>query len=315
MSGVRPEALSLIRPASDPSVPWPGLLFGIPVLGFYYWCTNQSIVQRVLSARDVDHARRGALFAGLLKLPVLFLVVMPGICALLLYPDLKRADSVYPTLILDLLPPGAIGLVVGAFVASTMVAIASMLNSASTLITMDVIKRFRPAASDAYLVRAGRISTAALLVLAVAWAPQLEHFSSLWQYLQGVLAYAVPPVVAVFLLGLFWRGATATGAAVTMLAGTCCGLAMFFANVVLHWTHLHFLYVAPLLLVLNVAILVGVSLWRPAPLSADSASYVWRDVQRQADRLQLRGQAPWRDYRYQAVVLLVLTGILVYEFR
>lgn len=315
MNGVRPEALSLIRPIGDPGVPWPGLLLGIPLLGFYYWCTNQSIVQRVLSARDVDHARWGALFAGLLKLPVLFLVVLPGTCALLLYPNLSRADRVYPTLILDLLPSGAVGLVVGGFVAATMVSIASMLNSASTLITMDVIKRFRPAYSDARLVRAGRISTAGLLLLAVAWAPQLQHFNSLWQYLQGVLAYAVPPVVAVFLLGLFWRGATATGAAATMLAGSCAGLAMFLANVVLRWTHLHFLYVAPLLFALDVAILVGVSRRWPAPLSQDSASYVWRHIQRQADRQQLRGSAPWRDYRYQAALLLALTALVVYTFR
>ena len=144
MQGVSPAAVSLIRPVGDPGVPWPGLLLGIPLLGFYYWCTNQTIVQRMLSAKNIDHARWGALFAGLLKLPVLFLIVLPGTCALLLFPALPRADLVYPNLILHLLPSGLVGLVVAGFVAATMVSIASMLNSASTLITMDVIKQIRP---------------------------------------------------------------------------------------------------------------------------------------------------------------------------
>jgi SSS family solute:Na+ symporter len=315
MSSVSPDAVSLIRPLGDRGVPWPGLVLGIPILGFYYWCTNQTIVQRVLAARDVDHARWGALLAGLLKLPVLFLIVLPGTCALLLFPNLPRTDGVYPKLILELLPSGAVGLVVGGFVAATMVSIASMLNSASTLITMDVIKRFRPASSDAYLVQMGRICTAILLFLAVVWAPQLQRFGSLWQYLQAVLAYAVPPVVAVFVIGLFWRGATATGASVAMLVGSCCGLAMFLVNVAFHWTHVHFLYVAPLLFAIDASILVGVSLWTRSALSPDRALYIWRREHWLADQQHLRKLAPWRDYRYQAAVLLALTAAVVFLFR
>src|SRR5580704_17346141 len=163
MTGVQPAAISLIRPIGDPGVPWPGLLLGIPLLGFYYWCTNQSIVQRMLSAKNTEQARWGALFAGLLKLSVLFLIVLPGTCALLLFPSLPRADLVYPNLILRLLPVGFAGMVVAAFVAATIVSIASLLNSASTLITMDVVRHFRPNLSDDKMVRIGRISTALLL--------------------------------------------------------------------------------------------------------------------------------------------------------
>src|SRR5277367_843697 len=242
MRGVNPAAISLIRPIGDPGVPWPGLLLGIPLLGFYYWCTNQSIVQRMLSAKNIDHARWGALFAGLLKLPVLFLIVLPGTCALLLFPKLPHPDLVYPNLILQLLPTGLVGLVVAGFVAATMVSIASMLNSASTLITMDVVKQLKPNLSDAQIVRIGRVSTVGILVVAVAWAPQLQLFPSLWQYLQGVLAYVVPPVVAVFLAGMFWRGANADGAAAAMIAGSVCGFILFLLNVVLGWVHIHFLY-------------------------------------------------------------------------
>ena len=315
MSGVDPAAISLIRPIGDSGVPWPGLLLGIPLLGFYYWCTNQSIVQRVLSAKDIDHARWGALFAGLLKLPVLFLIVLPGICALLLFPKLPRPDMVYPKLILELLPPGLVGLVVAGFIAATMVSVASMLNSASTLITMDVVKQFKPDLSDVQVVQVGRWTTAALLGMAVAWAPQLQLFPSLWQYLQAVLAYAVPPVVALFLVGMFWRRANANGAAVTMLLGSACGFALFLINVVLHWTHFHFLYAAPILTLLDVAILVCVSRRTPALAKDSIDATMWKLDFSRAEQVRLRLVPLWKDYRFQAAALLALTAIVVFMFR
>jgi SSS family solute:Na+ symporter len=315
MSGVAPAAVSLIRPAGDSGVPWPGLLLGIPLLGFYYWCTNQTIVQRMLSAKNIDQARWGALFAGLLKLPVLFLIVLPGTCALLLFPRLPRPDLVYPNLILHLLPTGLVGLVVAGFVAATMVSMASMLNSASTLITMDVIKQFKPALTDPQVVRIGRATTAALFMVAVAWAPQLELFPSLWQYLQAVLAYAVPPVVALFLVGMFWRGATADGAAATMLVGSLGGICLFLINVVLHWTHFHFLYAAPILTAFDAAILVGVSLRGSAPTEASRDVIMWRLEFGRAERLRLKLVPLWQDYRLQAAALLMLTAALVIAFR
>jgi solute:Na+ symporter, SSS family len=315
MHGVNPAALSLIRPIGDAGVPWPGLLLGIPLLGFYYWCTNQSIVQRMLSARNIDQARWGALFAGLLKLPVLFLIVLPGTCALLLFPKLPRADLVYPNLILHLLPVGLVGLVVAGFIAATMVSVASTLNSASTLITMDVVGQFKPGLSDAQVVRVGRMTTAALLVVAVAWAPQLQLFPSLWQYLQAVLAYVVPPVVAMFLVGMFWRGATADGAAATMRLGSLAGFVLFMINVVLHWTHFHFLYAAPILTALDVAILVVVSLRHPASPEAGGRDAPWTIDFSSAEQLRLKLVPLWQDYRIQAAALLALTAAVVIAFR
>jgi solute:Na+ symporter, SSS family len=315
MSGVSPAAISLIRPADDPGVPWPGLLLGIPLLGFYYWCTNQSIVQRMLSAKNIEHARWGALFAGLLKLPILFLIVLPGTCALILFPHLARPDMVYPNLILRVLPAGLIGLVVSSFVAATMVAISSMLNSASTLITMDVVRQFRPTLSDEKVVRIGKTSTAALFVFAIAWAPQLQLFPSLWQYLQAVLSYAVPPVVAIFLVGMFWRGANADGAAATMRWGSVAGFAFFVVNAVLSWTHLHFLYVAPILTVFDTLILVAVSTARKVEISASSAATMWTLDFSRVEDLRLRLTPAWQDYRLQSALLLLLTGIIVYVFR
>ena len=314
MAGVPPEALSLIRPIGDPGVPWPGLLFGIPVLGFYYWCTNQFIVQRVLSARTLEHGRAGALFAGLLKLPVLFLMVLPGTCATLLFPHLPRADLVYPTLMFGVLPTGFLGLVAASFAAATMASVAATLNSASALITMDIIRRAAPSLSDLQVVRAGRLCTAGLLVVALLWAPQLENFRSLWQYLQAVLAYAVPPVVALFLGGLFWRGANAEGAAATLLVGTACGLGVFAANVVFKWMHLHFLYVAPLLLVVDLTVLVVVSRYTGGA-AATGEGLVWTVRYFRAESERLRMVPVWRNYRVQALVLLALTACLVVAFR
>jgi len=313
-TGVPPEALSLIRPIGDADVPWPGLLFGIPVLGFYYWCTNQFIVQRVLSARTLEHGRAGALFAGALKLPLLFLMVLPGTCAILLFPHLPRADLVYPALMFGLLPTGLLGLVAASFAAATMASVASTLNAASALITMDLIRRTAPSLSDLHVVRVGRLCTAGLLLFALLWAPQLEGFRSLWNYLQAVLAYAVPPVVALFVGGLFWRGANAFGASATLLAGTACGVALFLANVVFHWVHLHFLYVAPILLLVDLSVLVGVSWWTRGRQSKGQ-SLIWTLGHFRAESEHLRAVPLWRNYRVHAALLLVLTAYVVVAFR
>jgi SSS family solute:Na+ symporter len=313
--GLDPAMLSLIRPIGTDSVPWPGLLFGIPILGFYYWCTNQSIVQRVLSARDVDQARWGTLLTGLLKLPVLVLMVLPGLCAILLMPHLEQTDRIYPQLILLLLPAGALGLVVAGFLAAAVVASASMFNSAASLITLDVIQVISPQLSDRALVRTGRWTTAGLIVFAIAWAPQLGSFRSLWQYLQSVLAYTVPPVVTVFMAGLFWRRASAAAAAVTLAAGFAAGAALFVVNVLLHWTHLHFLYAAVLLCAFDTVILVQVSLRSREELTRARAAVMWQAAPRRSVGRGAPAVRGWRDYRYQAAALLVLTLCLVFVLR
>ncbi len=315
MTRVDPAALSLVRPIGDPAVPWPGLLLGVPLLGFYYWCTNQVMVQRILSARDLDEGRSGALLAGLLKLPVLFLMVLPGTCALLLFPHAAHSDLVYPMLIVNVLPPGLIGLLVAGFVAATMTSVASMLNSASTLITMDLAHRAKPALDDVRIVSIGRFSTGACLVVAMIWAPQLERLASLWQYLQAVLAYAVPPVVALFLVGLFWRGANAVGAHATFVYGSLCGVLMFLLNVVFHVTQIHFLYVAPLLFAVDVAILVVVSRLAPGATPDDVEALHWSRTAYDSETARLALLPRWRNYRVQSAVLLLLAASIVIAFR
>ncbi len=316
MAAVEPAKLSLIRPIDDAGVPWLGLVLGVPLLGFYFWCTNQFMVQRVLSAKDENHGRWGALFAGLLKLPVLYVMVLPGTAAILLYPQLDKPDLVYPTLIFDLLPAGLIGVVVAGFFAAIMSSIASTFNSAATLVTMDFVKPRLPDASNATLVRAGRITTIVFMVLAVAWAPQIERFESLWQYLQAVLAYAVPPVCALFLVGLFWRGANATGAIASIVVGLLGGAVLFYLNVMAEpGLGLHFLLVAPILFALSVVVLIAVSLATAPPPPEKVEAMLWTPAFYRDETRALAGIAWWKNYRTQSVLLLLLTAAIVWAFR
>ena len=196
----------MIKPASDPAFPWTGIFFGAPILGIWYWCTDQVIVQRVLSARDEGHAKAGTIFAGFLKILPVFMLVLPGIIALALFRDLFRfgpdgqvlnGDIAYPTLIINLLPTGLVGLVLAALLAAVMGAMSSVFNSASTLVTLDFYKKIRPTANEANLVNFGRIATGFMVLLGLLWVPFIHLISSqLYIYLQSVQAYISPPIAA-----------------------------------------------------------------------------------------------------------------------
>jgi len=311
VNGVDPEMLSLIRPHGAPGVPWTGLVTGVPLLGFYFWCTNQFMAQRFLSAKNLEHARRGALFAGLLKLPVLFLMVLPGTAAIILFPGLERADQVYPTLMFELLPTGLLGLVLAGFLAALMSQIDSTLNSASTLVTMDFIRNRKPEWGPETLLKTGRIVTLIFMALSAAWAPQIDRFGSLFQYLQAVLSYAVPPVMAMYLLGLFWKRANARGALWSLSGGLAGGVALFLSNVVFKSTDLHFLYVGPILLILSLVLHVAGSLSAPAPDFEKVGPLMWTPRNPWKEET---GKAWYADFRYQSVGLLVLTAAIVIWF-
>ena len=315
MSQVPPDMVSLVRPLDDPSVPWLGLITGVPLLGFYFWCNNQFMVQRVISARDVNHGRWGALFAGALKLPVLFIMVLPGTAAILIYPDLSRPDLVFPTLMFDLLPTGLLGLVLAGFIAALMSQIDSTLNSASTLVTMDFVRRARPGLSPHQLMRVGQAATALFMLLAVAWAPQIENFGSLFKYLQSVLSYAVPPVVTLYLAGIFWKRANATGAMTTIVVGVLAGMALFALKEVTGTISLHFLYIGPLILVLcAVAMVAGSLASRPAPESKVSAMAWSADAYRQ-ETIELRSVRWYQNYRILCVLLAIALVTITWVFR
>ncbi len=316
MASVDPEKLSLIRPLDDPGVPWLGLLLGVPLLGFYFWCTNQFMVQRVLSAKNENHGRWGSLFAGLLKLPVLYMMVLPGTCAILLYPQLSKPDLVYPTLVFDLLPSGLVGLVIAGFFAAIMSSIASTFNSAATLVTMDFVRPMSTNIDNRKLVLVGRVTTIMFMLLAVLWAPQIERFESLWQYLQAVLAYAVPPICALFLIGMFWRRANAIGALACIIAGIVGGGVLFYLNVIASQPlGLHFLLVAPVLFVLCSVVLIVISAMTSADQKTGIDQLLWTPKFYRDESLQLQTLPLWQNYRAQALLLLILTAVIVYVFR
>ncbi|MBK5912280.1 sodium transporter [Rhodothalassium salexigens] len=311
-----PEAkLSLIRPLDAEGVPWLGLITGVPLLGFYYWATNQTIVQRALAAKSVEHGRWGALFAGLLKLLPLFIMVLPGSFALVLYPRLDNPDLVFPRLMFDLLPAGLLGLTLAGFIAAIMSAIDSALNSASTLVTMDFIQPLRPDLSSRRLMQVGRAVMAGFMGLAMLWAPQIRHFESLFDYLQTMFAYLVSPTVALFLLGLFWPRANGQGAFAGLMAGLAVGLAAFAAIEWLNWIDVHFLYVAPLLAGFTALVVAGVSLRTPAPDAEAIAPYVWRWSVVRAQEAALPPRPVYLNAWVQSAALLALVALLVYTFR
>lgn len=303
-----PEQLSLILPADDPHLPWPGLVTGVFLIGFYFWGMNQFMAQRLLSARSLEHGRRGALFAGLLKLTVLFIMVMPGLAARELYPQLPNQDMVFPVLMFDLLPAGLLGLVLAGLLAALMSSIDSTLNSAATLVTMDFVHTRAPAISQRTLMWIGRGVTVVFMLLAMAWAPRIADFSSLFNYLQQVLAYAVSPVVAVLVAGMFWRRATADSAFAALIAGLFGGAILFLVNAMLEITDIHFLYVSPILFLLSLVVLIAVS--RLGVPRAGVEKLMWRAGQAEVER-----KGPWYgDFRVLSVLLLLLTAGVVGVF-
>ncbi|MFK8161856.1 MAG: sodium:solute symporter [Lewinella sp.] len=226
------QFFNLWRPMEDTNYPWTGMLFGAPILGVWYWCTDQYIVQRALSAKDVNNARKGALFAGYLKLLPVFLFFIPGVIAYALLQDgtisfsLEDADQALPALITQILPSGLKGLAIAGLLAALMSSLSSAFNSSSTLLTIDFYQRYRPNASEKNLVRFGRLATIILVILSLGWIPFMDALmdGGIFHYLQSIQAYISPPIAAVFLLGLFFKWINSRGAIVTLWLGFAIGI-------------------------------------------------------------------------------------------
>ncbi len=315
MAAAVPEGtLHIIQPASDPALPWPGLFTGVLIIGIYFWTTNQLMVQRVLGARTLDHGRWGSLFAGFLKLPILFLMILPGTFAIVLYPDLQTPDLVFPTLVADLMPIGVRGVILAALVAAITSSVDSIFNSASTLVTLDFIKPFRPNISERALVLTGRVTTFVVMVVAVVWAPQIQNFPSLWTYLQSILAYLTPPIVAIFLVGIFWKRANRHGAFAAFVLGIGLGIVGFIVNEIAGLFSLHFLYAAALSFVGSVVlIVVGSLLTEPEP-EEKVEGLTWHPTLWKEESRALQGVPAWKNYRYHAALLLLTTAAVVAWF-
>lgn len=218
------EYFNMWRPVSDPDFPWPSLFFTSTIVGIWYWCTDQYIVQRTLAARDIKEGRRGTIFGAFLKLLPVFLFLIPGIVALALKQqgklDWDTPDQAFPVLMSNLLPSGLRGLVAAGLLAALMSSLASVFNSCSTLFTVDIYQKLRPHTSEKHLVKVGRVATGIVVVLGILWIPVMANISGvLYEYLQSVQSYIAPPITAVFLLGIFFRRINSAGALATLLFG------------------------------------------------------------------------------------------------
>lgn len=220
-----PEYMNMWRSMDDPEYPWHWLVLSSSIVGIWYWCTDQVIVQRVLTARNLKEARRGSIFGAFLKLMPVFLFLIPGVIALVLKMRGElmwdKPDEAFPSLMMHVLPAGLRGLVAAGLMAALMSSLASVFNSCSTLFTIDIYKKIRPNVSEKQMVRVGRIATAVVVLLGIAWVPVIEKLAdgALYGYLQNVQAYIAPPITAVFLLGIFSSRITNKGALATLFSG------------------------------------------------------------------------------------------------
>jgi SSS family solute:Na+ symporter len=307
-------ALSIVQPVDDPNLPWPGLFTGVLIVGIYFWTTNQLIVQRTLGAKSLNHGRWGSIFAGFLKLPILFIMILPGTMAVVLYPDIGNPDQIFPTLVFDLLPVGLRGIILAALVAAITSTVDSILNSASTMVTMDFVKPLNPEITQQTLVRVGQVVTTIALVVAVAWAPQIRHFPTLWDYLQSVLSYTTPPIVVTFLGGILWARANRHGAFYTLIIGIPLGAVGLIANEGLQVFDIQFLYAAGVSFVLSTILFVTVSLATAPPPQEKVEELTWRRELWEAETRDLEGVPLWQNYRYQSIVLFLTTAAIVIWF-
>lgn len=318
------EHFNLFLPADHPEFPWPGMVFAPPIVGLWYWCTDQYIVQRTLAARDERQARRGTIFAAYLKLLPFFIFVIPGVIAFALAKtgklELTSADQAFPAMVKALLPTGIRGLIVGGLLAALMSSLAAVFNSCSTLFTMDIYKKLRPQASEKTLVRVGRVATAVVVVSGILWIPFMKNISGeLYHYLQSVQAYIAPPIAAVFFLGVFWSRINARGAVTTLFAGFILGMLRLIMELgkehlsgwLYEFANLNFLYFAIFLFVFCILILIVVSLLSPKPALEKIAGLTYATTVKED---KLRSRASWNslDVILSGIVILILIAVLVY---
>ena len=321
-----PTHIDIVKPITDEALPWPGLFTGVLLLGFYFWGTNQYITQRTLASKNKKEGQWGAMFAGLLKLTILFIMIFPGVFARVLYPEWNtdEMDKLYPTMLFDLLPAGLLGLVLAGFIAALMSSIDSGLNSVSTLFTMDFYTKLKPGKSNEELMKVGRWVTLTIMIIATAWAPQIANFEKLWDYLQLSLSWFCPPVLALFVMGLFWKGANSRGAFWAIAIGfpisiwaMMTSLYEFFPGgfgetlKAMNDAKPHFLYMTGWhFAVCCLAVVLGSFLGTGKSEEA-LRNLVWSPSAYREETAELEGLPWYKNYRYQGLALVLITIVIL----
>ncbi len=323
------EHFNMWRPADDPRYPWTGMVFGGAIVGIWYWCTDQYIVQRVLTAKNVKEGRRGAIWGGFLKILPVFLFLVPGMVAFALSKQgvlqYNDANEVLPTMVKTLLPAGIRGLVAAGLLAALMSSLASVFNSCSTLFTIDIYKKLRPNESETKLLRIGKIATGVIVILGFAWIPVMKNApGTLYDYLQSVQSYIAPPITAVFLLGILSKRINAKGAMATLYIGFGIGLFRLILDTIVTFNPGHefsgvlgdiiaipFSHFAIVIFVISLCILVGVSLSSAKP-SAQQVEGLALGTLTAEQKAEVKNSYSWVDIVTSVLIVVIITAIMLY---
>jgi SSS family solute:Na+ symporter len=323
--------------------PWPAMLLCAPIIGLWYWCTDQYIVQRILGAKNDKEARRGTIFAGFLKLTPVFLFIIPGmICFALaksgLNPDIhkelfdangqlirERAQAAFPLLVTHVLPVGVRGIVVAGLLAALMSALAGVFNASSSLFTMDFYSRFRPNASQEKLVRVGRIATVVMVIIGLLWIPVIQGAKGLYDYLQGIQAYLAPPIFVVFFFGVFMKRLNGPGCLATLLTGFAMGLFRLIVDTPVKlggaaytegsflWVvnNIFFQYYSLLITIVCMLVFIIVS-YATKPPEYNKISGLTFSTLSQQDRMENRSSWNWKDVVLSILLIAAIVSVYMY---
>ena len=338
------ESFALWRPLSDPQFPWLGVLIASPIIGIWYWCTDQYIVQRALSAKDLATARRGSLFGGLLKIWPVLIFLVPGMIGWALHqkgiitlpPKIVGGvqvgaidgDQVFPTLVKALLPTGIRGLIVACLLAALMSSLASLFNSSASLFTIDIYEKLRPGRSQKHLLNVGRIATGVVVILGMLWIPVMAKISGggLYQYLQSVQGYLAPPITAVFVIGLCWSRINSAGATWGLVGGFILGMIKLMLQtfygagkienpaILAAIGDFNFLYATGVLLVASAVIMVVVSLMTAPPPQEKIVGLTYGSIHKAAGEEIGKSWDTGNKFLAAAILVLVIGMYTYFSF-
>ncbi len=326
---VDPEKLTLLRSAASAKATgaadmnWYSILLGYPIIGIWYFCTDQTIVQRVLGAKDEKHAQLGPIFAGFIKILPIFIFVLPGvICFALIQKGMLGAlpldadgnpdtAQTYGFLLAEILPVGVKGIVAAAMLAALMSTISSALNSIATVFCYDIYKPLRPDCTEKQMVLVGRVATIIAMVLAIMWAPRVADFESILQGNTSMICYIAPSLTAVFLGGVLWKGASGRGAFITLCFGTAIGAVIFVLDFFMGKWDISFMLTSFYMFVVCVAILFLSSIAFPQEHTEESRKLIWDNP---LDALKRPGWKGVANYKFLSALLLVIMLVLYLIF-
>lgn len=333
MQAVPKEQLNMFRSLSDPDYPWIGILIASPIVGIWYWCTDQHIVQRCLAARNEKEARRGTIFAAYLKLLPFFVFLIPGLIGYVLFTQGKielplnsdgstNFNATFPAMVRTIMPMGLRGLLAGGLLAALMSSLASVYNACSTLYTIDIYKKQHPGASEKQLVRVGRIATVIIVILGMVWIPVMKKVNTgLYDYLQSVQSYLAPPITAAFLFGVFFKRLNAKGAYAAMVSGFIIGILKLICQIfkadfdqgslIYKFGNWNFLYFCIYLFLYSIAVMVTVSLLTPKPSEEQIKGLTFATTVAEDKAASRASWNKW-DVILSLIVLAIILSVFIY---